>query len=120
VEPPLVAPLGQWTHLALTLGNNRRRLYVNGYLADALEVLGVVPTGTVPLTIGSRYNDSEWFRGAVDHVAVYNGELDQTTVKRHYRAFRRATGNPLGSSELLAWQSYCQSLFCRTEFMYVE
>ncbi|MEO2046848.1 MAG: DUF1553 domain-containing protein [Pirellulales bacterium] len=120
-ETPFVAPLHRWTYVAFTYGNQRRRLYINGDLVDEVKVTGDVPTGSTPLTIGSRQDDSEWFHGAIDHVAIYDSELDEGTLRRHYQSFQRthseATIDPV---KLAAWRAFCQSLLCLNEFIYVD
>ena len=120
VEEPFVIPLGEWSHLAFTYGNGRRRLYVNGRLVDEVPATGKVPAGNLPLTIGARGDGTETFRGAIDHVAVYRAEIEPHTIKQHYRAFRDAIGAKDDTVELAAWRAFCQSLFCLNEFVYVD
>lgn len=120
VEPRFVAPLEEWTHVVFTCGNSRRRLYVNGQIVDELAVEGEVPVGSVPLTIGARGTQTEWFHGRVNHVAVFHGEVDEKSIREHYRAFREIVGGEEISPEQLAWRAFCQSLFCLNEFIFVD
>ncbi len=119
-EPQCIAPLEEWTHVLFACGNNQRRFFVNGQLVDDMKYEGRLPTGNVPLTIGARATKTEMFHGKIDHVSIYDRVLDQPTAKKHYHTFRKVLHGELVDNNVLAWQAFCQSLFCLNEFIYIE
>jgi len=123
-ETAYVAEVGQWTHVAFTHGDGKRRLYINGRPVDELSTAGAIPTGPVAVTIGSRFDNLEWFNGGVDEVAVYDIVLDEAVIGEHYQAGGgklTPTRPPLPPSPReLAWRSYGQALLCTNEFIFVD
>ena len=120
-----VTPLNAWTHVAFTFSPERRRLYVNGQLAHELEFARPLPvlTGDLPLTIGARGGGGEWFKGKIDHIALYDKPLSAAEIKSHALLFAAGTKHAIGEIspiELAAWRGFCQTLFCANEFVYVD
>ncbi len=111
----------KWCHVVMTYGGGKRRLFVNGTLADEVPVTGKLPTGTVPLTIGGGAKYNEGFSGWLDEVAVYHRPLTDKEVKDHHDV---GTGQAAKGVELSprtqAWRAYVQALLCSNEFLYVE
>jgi glucose/arabinose dehydrogenase/PKD repeat protein len=68
-------PLNAWTHLATTYDGATLRLYVNGTQVASKPQTGTIPASTGPLRIGGNSIWSEWFRGLIDEVRVYNRAL---------------------------------------------
>ena len=105
----------------MSYGGGKRRLFVNGILADEVSVTGTLPTGTVPLTVGGGAKYNEGFSGWLDEVAVYHRALTDDQVKVHHDI---GTGQAAKGVELSprtqAWRAYCQALLCGNEFIYVE
>ena len=137
VKKATVAPVGSWTHVVFTYGEGRRRLFVNGVLADKVEVSADLLVGTSPFTIGASARDSELFKGLVDEVSVYDVELRAEEVRRHYESAGYVAGEaPLLDFELkravpvepqpplgplhFAWRAMIQALLCTNEFIYVD
>lgn len=84
VVPPQSAalPVGQWTHLALTLGGGTARLYRNGVQVTSATNVGPAVASTGPLHIGgarASAND-ESFEGVIDEVRAYDVALTQGDV----------------------------------------
>ena len=66
----------RWTHLAIDLGRTTLRLFVNGVAGRApARSPARSRTSTGVLRIGGNAVWSEWFRGAIDEVRVYNRAL---------------------------------------------
>ncbi len=87
------APLEQWTHVALTwnTGAGRARLYVNGAQAGSQANLSFNPElSFFPLTIGvAPYSSPDfYFRGGVDEIKFWSGELSPGEVAAAYAADR--------------------------------
>jgi hypothetical protein len=78
---PSVLPLNAWTHLAATYDGTTLRLYVNGALATSTSVGGAIPVSTGVLRIGGNSIWSEWFKGLIDEVRVYNRALSQSEIQ---------------------------------------
>ena len=120
-KPELVATTDKWCHVVMTYGSGKRRLFVNGTLADEVAVTGKLPTGTVPLTIGGGAKYNEGFSGWLDEVAVFHRPLTDKEVKDHHVVGTgQATKGVELSPRMQAWRSYCQALLCGNEFLYVE
>lgn len=76
-------PVGQWTHVAITLGGTTARLYINGVLA-ATNSFTITPGSFNPVFnyLGKSQNDGDpQFNGRVDELVVYNHALSGTGMK---------------------------------------
>jgi chitodextrinase len=79
---PSALPANTWTHLALTYNGAQMRLFVNGVERATKAVTGAMPNSSGPLRIGG--NDvwrSEWFKGELDEIRVYNRALSVTEIQ---------------------------------------
>jgi RHS repeat-associated protein len=78
-----VAPLNQWTHVAVTYDNGVVKTYLNGTLANTYNGAGSIGDANASqndFRIGGRQNISEYFQGRIDEVRVYNRALTATEV----------------------------------------
>ena len=119
--PEFLPTTDKWWHVVMTYGGGKRRLFVNGKLADEAAVTGKLPTGTVPLTVGGGAKYNEGFSGWIDELAVYHRALTAADATAHHGV---GTGQAVKGVELSprtqAWRAYCHALLCSNEFMYVE
>ncbi|MEX0613625.1 MAG: DUF1553 domain-containing protein, partial [Pirellulales bacterium] len=115
-----ILPSQQWSHIAATYGAGQRRLYVNGRKVDECAVEATLRPMNVPMTIGARGDDNEWFQGGVNHVALYDRALEDWELSRHFTLFRRCHWPEEDLPQLFAWRAVCQSLLCTHEFIYLE
>jgi hypothetical protein len=74
-------PVNSWTHLAVTYDGAGLKLYVNGTLASSKPLLGNILTSTGPLRFGGNSIWSEWFKGSLDEIRIYNRALTATEVQ---------------------------------------
>ncbi len=120
-DPKFVIPAAQWTHVAMTFGDGKRRLIINGELADECSVSGELEQCGAPLTFAALPDQSDWYAGIIDEVAIYNRVLDQQQLRLRVDA---ATGalykRHSVSAELQAWTVYCQALLASNEFIFVD
>lgn len=85
---------GNWHHIALTVSGTAATLYVDGVSrATATTSKSTYSMGTGAAYIGAASGTSEFFKGAMDEVAVYNTALSSTRIAAHYTA-----GNPVNVS----------------------
>ncbi len=85
IDTGFVAPLNQWTHIALTYNNGETRTYANGDLVHTHAGSGAIGdvAGTMnDFRIGGRQAVAQYFLGLIDEVAVYNQALTATDVRR--------------------------------------
>jgi RHS repeat-associated protein len=78
-----VAPLNQWTHLAVTYDNGTIKTYANGTLVHTYNGSGAIGdaiTGQNDFRIGGRQAISQHFQGRIDDVRVYNRALTASEV----------------------------------------
>jgi hypothetical protein len=73
--------LNAWAHLAATYDGANLRLYVNGVQVASSAVTGAIATTSGPLRIGGNTIWSEWFKGTIDDVRVYNRALSAAEVQ---------------------------------------
>ena len=71
---------GAWTHLAVTLGDGRLRLYVNGVLERDEAAPGAMPVSANPLRIGGNSVRGEYFHGLLDEIRVYDRSLTTAEI----------------------------------------
>lgn len=71
-----VLPVGEWTHVAVTLQGNTGTLYVNGAAVDA-ETITLDPASFSPALnyIGKSQWPDPYFNGLVDDFRIYNRSL---------------------------------------------
>ena len=74
-------PLNIWSHLALTYDGATLRLFVNGQLASAQTVSGLIATSGDPLRIGGDAIWGEYFAGLIDEVRIYNRVLSPSEIQ---------------------------------------
>lgn len=75
---------GAWHHVAFVRTGTQQVLYVDK-VAASMSDSGTVQAGA-NLAIGSKVDNSEWWAGQVDEVAVYGTALSSTRVAAHYDA----------------------------------
>jgi hypothetical protein len=81
VDAPAVTPLNTWTHLAVTYDGATLRLYSNGTQVAQVAQTGSILASTGVLRIGGNAIWSEWFKGLIDEVRVYNRALTAAEVQ---------------------------------------
>ncbi len=76
-------PVGEWTHLAVTLSNSIARMYVNGELVDESDAITISPKDFNPVFnyIGRGQLPVPLFDGAIDNFMIFNYALDSSEVK---------------------------------------
>src|SRR6478672_7793169 len=72
--------LRKWQHLTATYDGTTARLYVNGALVSAAPAPGKLLTSNGSLDIGGNNVWSEWFKGSIDDVRVYNRALSTSEI----------------------------------------
>jgi Concanavalin A-like lectin/glucanases superfamily/Bacterial Ig domain len=70
-----------WTHLTATYDGSALRLYVSGSLAATTLTTGSIAAGSGPLRFGGNSIWSEWFKGRLDEIRVYNRALSQAEIQ---------------------------------------
>jgi hypothetical protein len=73
--------LNTWSHVAMTYGGGRLRVYVNGVQVASSSVTGSIRTSSDPVTIGGSTVWGRWFAGQIDEVRIYNRALSQTEIQ---------------------------------------
>ena len=72
--------LNQWTHLVGTYDGKYQRFYVNGSQVDAHAQSSLIQQSTGVLRIGGNSLWSEFFKGTIDEVRIYNRALTPEEV----------------------------------------
>ena len=79
--------LGNWHHLAATYDGAAVKIYINGVLDVSVPATDTPATSVRPLLFGAgRDNNSFFFQGLMDDVAVYNRALIAEEVQSIYEA----------------------------------
>lgn len=76
ISPVLSWTVGQWYHVATTIGEGGARVYRNGTLVTALPFADTIPTSAPSaFVLGANYAHSgAWFKGAMDEVRILSTE----------------------------------------------
>lgn len=93
----VVAPLGQWLHVAFVYGGGSMRLYTNGVLANTRTATGNISDfdpSKNELWIGQRQAGGQAFQGAIDEVRVWKVSRSAAEIAANYDRF--LTGNETG------------------------
>jgi hypothetical protein len=85
---------GSWVHLAVTYDGTTLRLYVNGVQVASQAQTGTILTSTNALQIGGDSLFTQFFKGIIDEVRVYNVALTAAQIQADM-------GSPIGSANLL-------------------
>lgn len=72
----------EWGHLALVYDGTALILYKDGEEAARKSAGGELMSNDEPVTIGSRWESGQSFRGAIDDVRIYNRALSQEEIKQ--------------------------------------
>src|SRR5204863_4681991 len=84
-----IAPLNQWTHVALTFSSGLVSTYINGQLVQSVSGSGIIGDTYPDLNefrIGSRPSSDQGFAGLVDEVAIFNRAITPNEVAGIYTA----------------------------------
>jgi hypothetical protein len=71
----------KWTYLAVTYDGATLRLYVNASQVAARTISATILKSTGVLHIGGDSVWSEWFKGLIDEVRVYNRPLSAGEIQ---------------------------------------
>ncbi len=79
-------PVGEWSHVAVTLGTNYARMYVNGALVDESTDITIRPIDFKPVLnyIGRALSRVPFFNGTIDDFRIYNYELSAEEIEELY------------------------------------
>lgn len=101
----------RWYHLAATYDGSTAILYLDGVeAARKANETRYTPNYQVNLGIGARGDNSFWFDGLVDEVAIYSKLLSPTQIAARYANGTNATPTPaydqlvLGDGPLAYWR----------------
>jgi subtilisin family serine protease len=83
---PAAVPLNTWTHLATTYDGATLRLFVNGVQVSSQALSGGITTTTGALRIGGNAVWSEYYRGLIDDVRIYNRALTGAEIQTDMNA----------------------------------
>ena len=92
------AVVGTWAHVMATYDGTNAVLYVNGVLAVSGAVPSYVPSAGAPMYIGGRADNSFWWNGMADEVAVYDKALTAADADKHYKNGIAASPSPAYSA----------------------
>ena len=89
-----------WHHFAMTVdsSNDISNIYVDGVAQSTTSIAGF-NTGTVD-NIGKRFNNSSYFEGELDEVAIFNSKLSSCDIKGIYDATTTVSGQPKSANLL--------------------
>jgi len=90
-----------WHHFAMTVdsSNNISNIYVDGVAQNVSSIAGF-PQSTGINNIGKRYNNSSYFDGELDEIAVFNSKLSSCDIKGIYEATTTVSGQPKSANLL--------------------
>jgi hypothetical protein len=65
----------QWSHLAIVFNGTTVQFYVNGALSSTQNLSATITARPNPLRMGADANTSQFYRGLLDDVRIYNRAL---------------------------------------------
>jgi len=77
-------PVGAWHHVAYTYDGSQANLYIDGVLKASRIFSDLIQQNTRPLKIGTVDQNTHFFIGLVDEVAIYNSVLSESDLTEHY------------------------------------
>ena len=90
-----------WHHFAMTVdsSNNISDIYVDGVAQTVLSIAGFAQSAGIN-NIGKRFNNSSYFNGELDEIAVFNSKLSSCDIKGIYEATTIVNGQPKSANLL--------------------
>lgn len=79
-DPSGLYKLNQWHHVAATYDGSEMRIYIDGILKGSKIFYGTIIVNNNPLAIGGHPGFTEYFRGKVDEVKIWNRALSQCEI----------------------------------------
>ena len=74
-------PLNQWSYLAVTFDGSQVRTYLNGTLANTQALSASITARGNTLYIGSDSRPSQFAKGLLDELRIYNRALTQAEIQ---------------------------------------
>ena len=89
-----------WHHFAMTVdsSNDISNIYVDGVAQSTTSIAGFEPE--IGDNIGKRFNNSSYFEGELDEVAIFNSKLSSCDIKGIYDATTTVSGQPKSANLL--------------------
>ena len=79
--------VGEWGHVAVVHDGTNDKVYINGALANTKAVSGTLNSTDKPLGMGyDPIGAANFFNGALDEVAIFNGALSDQAIADLYAA----------------------------------
>jgi hypothetical protein len=78
-------PVGSWVHVAVAKGGGVARLYING-VDRGSGAVGSTSSNSDELRLGVRDDLSNYFKGILDEVKLFNRVLSAADIKNDYEA----------------------------------
>ena len=90
-----------WHHFAMTVdsSNNISDIYVDGVAQTVSSIAGFAQSTGIN-NIGKRFNNSSYFNGELDEIAVFNSKLSSCDIKGIYEATTTVAGQPKSANLL--------------------
>ncbi|HEX5154141.1 MAG TPA: LamG-like jellyroll fold domain-containing protein [Parafilimonas sp.] len=89
VNSSFVAPLNKWSHIVVTYSANNQlmKFYGNGSEVFSGSASGLITDyhSQDDFRIGGRQHESQYFKGKIEEVRVWNKALSATTIKKWYK-----------------------------------
>ena len=87
-----------WNHVVATWNGSSMEIWVNGISRGSTALSAPIDAGTEPLFVGSVLQSYDWFKGAIDEVAVYGSRSRPSgswpTTRRRSRSTRPLPRSP--------------------------
>mgnify|MGYP001164639753 CR=1 FL=1 len=98
-------PINKWAHLVIVGDGSRVKVYINGEEdAQTINFQGPVFSGNANVLIGKDLGETQFFKGELDEMRIYNRILSKAEIKAHIE--RRVYTDPqpgvnIGNEEVL-------------------
>jgi hypothetical protein len=72
---------GLWRHLAVVFNGSQVQFYVNGILISTQPLAASIQARGMPLNIGADIQPSQFHKGLLDEVRIYNRALTLSEIQ---------------------------------------
>jgi hypothetical protein len=77
-----------WAHYVAVFDGQSVALYVNGSLANTVAASGNLAARKTPFSVARGAGDANFFKGALDEIAIYPTALEPAAIARHFALSR--------------------------------